>query len=325
MPYVKRTASGRISAVFDRPSRESKERVRANDPELLKFLGLAPTQSVDSGFSAETPASVYQNEANLYQAPAGDYEDAVYEEEVYTEEAFEELPEPPLDSPPLEPLPEPTAAPVESYPEPQAERTPPPPAPEPHTAEPHPTDSGTATDFSLPDNMSDDQFEEDDGFGENFELAAHNAEPPPEPRQESLPTAEPEPKTDEQLFESGDMPSGAQSTQPAPSISTAPPPQPKTEGNARPPAPAKPASDASPEDSGGGEDAKDDKAIQQLDASDLEMARITEDLIDLLIGRNIINFTDFPGMAQRKLITRRALRSNMSALTNLVSDEENIF
>ena len=55
------------------------------------------------------------------------------------------------------------------------------------------------------------------------------------------------------------------------------------------------------------------------------MARITEDLIDLLIGWNIINFTDFPRMAQAKLINRRALRSNMSALTNLVGDEENIF
>ena len=45
MPYVKRTAAGRISAVFDRPSPDAKECVRANDPELLKFLGLAPTQS----------------------------------------------------------------------------------------------------------------------------------------------------------------------------------------------------------------------------------------------------------------------------------------
>ena len=65
--------------------------------------------------------------------------------------------------------------------------------------------------------------------------------------------------------------------------------------------------------------------LRQLDASELEMARITEDLIDLLIGWNIINFTDFPGMVQEKLINRRALRSNMSALTNLVGDEENIF
>ena len=46
MPYVKRTVGGRISAVFDRPSRDAKERVRNDDPELLKFLGLAPTQSV---------------------------------------------------------------------------------------------------------------------------------------------------------------------------------------------------------------------------------------------------------------------------------------
>ncbi len=43
MPYVKRTVAGRISAVFDRPSRDAKERVRNDDPELLKFLGLAPT------------------------------------------------------------------------------------------------------------------------------------------------------------------------------------------------------------------------------------------------------------------------------------------
>ena len=55
------------------------------------------------------------------------------------------------------------------------------------------------------------------------------------------------------------------------------------------------------------------------------MVRITEDLIDLLIGRNIINFTDFPKMAQAKLINRQALRSNMSARTNLVGDEENVF
>ena len=46
MPYVKRTVAERISAVFDRPSQDAKERVRNDDPELLKFLGLAPTQSV---------------------------------------------------------------------------------------------------------------------------------------------------------------------------------------------------------------------------------------------------------------------------------------
>ena len=72
-----------------------------------------------------------------------------------------------------------------------------------------------------------------------------------------------------------------------------------------------------------GEDDKDGAAFRRFDASDMEMARITEGLINLLIGRNFTNFADFPNMAQAKLINRRALQSNMSALTNLVSDEEN--
>mgnify|MGYP001243428852 CR=1 FL=1 len=62
----------------------------------------------------------------------------------------------------------------------------------------------------------------------------------------------------------------------------------------------------------------------RLDQSDSEMARITEDLIDVLIGKNIINFTDFPGQAQEKLINRRKLRSNLSSLSNLVTDQDDI-
>jgi hypothetical protein len=62
----------------------------------------------------------------------------------------------------------------------------------------------------------------------------------------------------------------------------------------------------------------------RLGQSDTEMARITEDLIDVLIAKNIINFTDFPGQAQQKLINRRNLRSNLSSLTNLVSDKDDI-
>jgi hypothetical protein len=66
------------------------------------------------------------------------------------------------------------------------------------------------------------------------------------------------------------------------------------------------------------------KGRGRLGQSDTEMARITEDLIDVLIGRNIINFTDFPGQAQQKLIARRNLRSNLSSLTNLVTDQDDI-
>ncbi|MEL0022025.1 MAG: hypothetical protein VW709_19350, partial [Rickettsiales bacterium] len=129
----------------------------------------------------------------------------------------------------------------------------------------------------------------------------------------------PEEMFDEPVFESSEIPLENRATEaptakahvagrPTPPAKTEPPQAAKT-GRTEASAPA----------------GKDGATLEQLDASDLEMARITEDLIDLLIGRNIINFTDFPNMAQRKLINRRALRSNMSALTNLVSDEENIF
>lgn len=66
------------------------------------------------------------------------------------------------------------------------------------------------------------------------------------------------------------------------------------------------------------------EARSQLSQSDGGMARITEDLIDLLIAKNIINFTDFPSEAQKKLISRRALRRNLSTLSNLVSDQDDI-
>lgn len=64
--------------------------------------------------------------------------------------------------------------------------------------------------------------------------------------------------------------------------------------------------------------------MDELSRSDLEMARIVEDLIDVLISRNILNFTDLPLPAQRKLVGRQKLRRNLSVLTNLVSDRDEI-
>lgn len=64
---------------------------------------------------------------------------------------------------------------------------------------------------------------------------------------------------------------------------------------------------------------------QRLSGTDTEMARITEDLIDVLIARNIINFTDLPIQAQKKLVARQKIRRNLSALSNLVADSDDIF
>ncbi|RED54263.1 hypothetical protein [Aestuariispira insulae] len=65
-------------------------------------------------------------------------------------------------------------------------------------------------------------------------------------------------------------------------------------------------------------------AQEELLESDLAMARIIEDLIDVLISKNIINFTDLPLPAQRKLTGRQKLRSNLSTLSNLVADQDDL-
>lgn len=70
--------------------------------------------------------------------------------------------------------------------------------------------------------------------------------------------------------------------------------------------------------------ASPDKIRDRLDSSDTDMARISEDLIDVLISRNILNFTDLPLGAQKKLIARQKIRRNLTALSNLVTDEDDI-
>lgn len=51
--------------------------------------------------------------------------------------------------------------------------------------------------------------------------------------------------------------------------------------------------------------------------SDLGLARVMEDLIDILIERNVINFTDFPEGAQKKLLERRGFRKEFAYVATL--------
>lgn len=55
--------------------------------------------------------------------------------------------------------------------------------------------------------------------------------------------------------------------------------------------------------------------------SDIQLARVLEDLISLLIDREFIRFTDFPEAAQKRLIEREGLRERKSEL-NLLSDAD---
>lgn len=56
--------------------------------------------------------------------------------------------------------------------------------------------------------------------------------------------------------------------------------------------------------------------------SDLEMIRVYEDLIDILISKRVVVLTDFPTAAQEKLVRRKRLRSSLSSLTEVLAPED---
>lgn len=59
--------------------------------------------------------------------------------------------------------------------------------------------------------------------------------------------------------------------------------------------------------------------IHPVPASDLQrtdqaLIRVVEDIVDTLIEKNVIRFSDLPDAAQRKLLQRRSLRRERGAL-----------
>ena len=67
-----------------------------------------------------------------------------------------------------------------------------------------------------------------------------------------------------------------------------------------------------------------DDALKKEDRfreSDIQLARVLEDLISLLIDRDFIRFTDFPDAAQKKLIERQGFRAGKKNL-NLLDYED---
>lgn len=66
----------------------------------------------------------------------------------------------------------------------------------------------------------------------------------------------------------------------------------------------------------------EERAKKELMESDLGIIRVLEDLIDVLIERGHIMFTDFPEMAQQKLLARRGLRQGFSYMDALFNEDE---
>ena len=59
--------------------------------------------------------------------------------------------------------------------------------------------------------------------------------------------------------------------------------------------------------------------------SDLALSRVVEDLIDVLIEKNVIMFTDLPDVAQDKVMERRRLRNEYTYVESLFQNDQGDF
>ena len=62
-----------------------------------------------------------------------------------------------------------------------------------------------------------------------------------------------------------------------------------------------------------------------LTQTDLDFVRVVEDLVDVLVAKNYILFTDLPDKAQEKMRRRQALRGKMSTHLDLLDDDDDGF
>ncbi|PPC81800.1 MAG: hypothetical protein CTY38_08015 [Methylotenera sp.] len=58
--------------------------------------------------------------------------------------------------------------------------------------------------------------------------------------------------------------------------------------------------------------------------SDIQLARVLEDVITLLVERNIIRFTDLPEQAQKRLNQRQSMR-HQSQLSGILDENSELF
>lgn len=61
-----------------------------------------------------------------------------------------------------------------------------------------------------------------------------------------------------------------------------------------------------------------------LTASDMAMVRVIEDLVNTLIDKGVILFTDLPEAAREKLVQRKKIRHHLNSLENLMNEDEGL-
>jgi hypothetical protein len=60
--------------------------------------------------------------------------------------------------------------------------------------------------------------------------------------------------------------------------------------------------------------------LASLHSSDLELVRVLEDVVSVLVERDIIQYTDLPEAARRKLDQRAVARAEIEGFNSLLGD-----
>ncbi|OHX35237.1 hypothetical protein [Methylomonas sp. LWB] len=67
------------------------------------------------------------------------------------------------------------------------------------------------------------------------------------------------------------------------------------------------------------------RAKRALTETDVDMVRVIDDLVDVLVAKQLVIFTELPDAVQQKLLARKQLRREIGALQNLMLDDEGLF
>ncbi|PLA75334.1 hypothetical protein CYQ88_01845 [Hydrogenovibrio sp. SC-1] len=71
------------------------------------------------------------------------------------------------------------------------------------------------------------------------------------------------------------------------------------------------------------EESQNEELIKKiLKTMDIEMVRVIEDLVDILVDRRLILFTDLPEPVQNKLLFKRSIRENLAPESSMIDDDE---
>lgn len=62
-----------------------------------------------------------------------------------------------------------------------------------------------------------------------------------------------------------------------------------------------------------------------LSESDLSLIRVIEDIVDTLIDKNLLMFTDLPEHAREKILQRKNTRKKISTPLDIIENEDKIF